>query len=552
MQLRPYQRDAVKASEDALKETGSTLVVMPTGTGKTVVFSELVKNTNGRAMVIAHREELINQAAKKIESICGFRPSIEMAELKSYERHGNLFKNKCVVASVQTLNAKTKHGYRRDKFNPNDFSLIVVDEAHHSVAKSYVDTINYFRRNPRIKICGVSATPDRADKLALGQIFESVGYNYEIYQAIQDGWLVPIITNQVVVDSLDFSHVRKTAGDLNQGDLAKVVELESSLHGIASPCVEIAGDRKTLIFATTVSQAYDLCAIINRHGKKAAFVHGKTPKDERREIIRRYASGEYQFLCNVGIATEGFDDPSIGVVAIARPTMSRALYTQMIGRGTRPLPGVVDSPYGTLDSGSPAQRRAAIFNSAKPSVEVIDFVGNSSKHRLVSSADILSGKYPDEVAERAARIAKESDEPLDLISLMERASQEEEEAQAAIQSITHRGDEYRLTARAKYRQKKGDPFDVFNIKAHRMLKKTDKQLTSRQQAMLTRNGIDIADLNMHQQSVLHGEVIRRIKSNQCTYKQAKLLKRYGYRTDMSFRQASDTIDRLARNGWKRK
>ena len=146
MQLRPYQRDAVKASEDALKETGSTLVVMPTGTGKTVVFSELVKNTNGRAMIIAHREELINQAAKKIESICGFRPSIEMAELKSYERHGNLFQNKCVVASVQTLNAKTKHGYRRDKFNPNDFSLIVVDEAHHSVAKSYIDTINYFCR----------------------------------------------------------------------------------------------------------------------------------------------------------------------------------------------------------------------------------------------------------------------------------------------------------------------------------------------------------------------------------------------------------------------
>jgi len=544
MKLRPYQEDAVKGCNSSLEKVGTTLLVMPTGTGKTVVFSQLVKNNPGRSIVIAHREELIYQAASKIENVCGFRPAIEMAELKSNESiGGGLFQNKCVVASVQTLNAKWGNSRRRNKFSPHDFSLVIIDEAHHSVASSYIETINHFRQNKNLKVCGVSATPDRADKLALGAVFEDVAYNYEIYQAISDGWLVPIVSNQVVVESLDFSHVRKTAGDFNQGDLAKVVELESNLHGIASPTIDIAGDRKTLIFATTLSQAHDLCAIINRHGKRAAFIHGKTPKDERRELIRRYKNGDYQFLCNVGIATEGFDDPEIGVVAIARPTMSRALYTQMAGRGTRVLPNTVDGLANAHD------RTRAIAASAKPNVEIIDFVGNATKHRLVTSADILSGKYPENVSDRAARLAQESKTPLDLIALMEKASKEEEEEQ--INTITSRGDKYNVTAKAEFSQKKNDPFDILNIGAHRILKKTDKVLSTRQRSMLDRSGIDTKSLNDHQQTVLHGELINRMRRDKCTFKQAKLLKKFGYRTDMGFKEASDTIDRLAKNNWRR-
>jgi hypothetical protein len=154
------------------------------------------------------------------------------------------------------------------------------------------------------------------------------------------------------------------------------------------------------------------------------------------------------------------------------------------------------------------------------------------------------------VVERATKIAREADEPQDLISLMERASKEQEEEEA-LYGVTAKGDEYNLTAKAQYRQKKGDPFDVLNISAHRVLKHTPRQLTAKHQTMLTRSGIDITDLNTHQQSVLYNEVLRRIKSKQCTYKQAKLLKRFGYRTDMSFQQASQTIDKLAQNGWKR-
>jgi superfamily II DNA or RNA helicase len=394
-------------------------------------------------------------------------------------------------------------------------------------------------------VCGVSATPDRQDKLALGQVFNSVGYQYEIFQAIQDGWLVPIISNQIVVESLDFDHVRKTAGDLNQKDLSQIVEKEASLHGVATPCIEIAGDRKTLVFATSVAQAKDLCGIINRHGRRAVFLHGGTPKDERREIVRRYLDGEYQFLCNVGIATEGFDDPSIKAVAIARPTLSRALYTQMAGRGTRPLPGVVDAP---ISSG---QRREAIANSDKPNVEIIDFVGNSTKHKLVSSTDILGGKYNDKVVDRARMIAKESGKPVDLISLMERASREQEEAEEEVAKLTARGDIYGVTAKAKYLQKKGDPFDVLSVSPERIQKVHTRTLTGPQLGMLKRNGVDVSSLNNHQQVTLHNEMIRRLKANLCTYKQAKILKKYGYGTNVSFKQATQTITRIANNGWRR-
>ena len=546
MKPRPHQEEAVASTIKQLQEHGSSLIVMPTGTGKTFVFSEMIRRIPGRAMVVAHREELIDQAARTIERVTGNRPNIEMAEQRSREDLGfGLFANPCVVASVQTLNAKTKHGYRMDKFNPSDFSLLVIDEAHHSIATTYERVIKYFQRNRNMMVCGVSATPDRTDKMALGKVFKSVGFRYEIFQAINDGWLVPIVSNQIIVESLDFDHVRKTAGDLNQKDLSQIVEREANLHGVATPCIEIAGDRKTLLFATSVSQARDLCAIINRHGKRAVFLHGGTPKDQRREIVRRYLDGEYQFLCNVGIATEGFDDPSIQVVAIARPTLSRALYTQMAGRGTRPLPGVVDAP---ISSG---QRREAIAQSDKPSVEIIDFVGNSTRHKLVSSADILGGKYKDKVVDRAKMIARDSGKPVDLISLMEKASREQEEAEEIVSRLTTKGDKFNVVAKAKYLQKKGSPFDVLNIGPERLAKTTNKVLSGPQKAMLRRNGVDVESLNDHQQAVLHNEMLRRIKGKLCTYKQAKILKRYGYSTNMSFRQASDTITQIANNGWSR-
>ena len=191
MKPRPHQEEAVTTTLQKLQEHGSSLIVMPTGTGKTFVFSEMIRRTPGRAMVVAHREELIEQAARTIERVTGERPSIEMAEQKSRENLGfGLFANNSVVASVQTLNAKRGRNYRMDKFNPNDFSLLIIDEAHHAVANTYQRVIKHFQKNTDLMVCGVSATPDRQDKLALGQVFNSVGYQYEIFQAIQDGWLL--------------------------------------------------------------------------------------------------------------------------------------------------------------------------------------------------------------------------------------------------------------------------------------------------------------------------------------------------------------------------
>ena len=207
MELRPYQRDAVNGCIASLRDACSALAVMPTGCGKTIVFAETIRLATKRCLVVAHREELIRQAARKVEIMTGEKPSIEMAEERSYEPYFGM-KSKVVVASVQTLNARHRLGKRMNRFTPDEFSLLVVDEAHHSVADSYQSVINYFKTNRSLKIIGVSATPDRSDRLALGDVFDKVAYKYELRQAVEDGWLVPIKQRVIRVDSLDFSGVK--------------------------------------------------------------------------------------------------------------------------------------------------------------------------------------------------------------------------------------------------------------------------------------------------------------------------------------------------------
>ena len=177
----------------------------------------------------------------------------------------------------------------------------------------------------------------------LGKVFESVAFDYQLPDAIHDGWLVPIEQQFVFVDGLDLSDCRTTAGDLNGGDLARVMEIEETLHRVVAPTMELAGDQKGLVFSASVAAAQRMAEIANRHKPGCAeFICGTTPMEDRREILRRYAQSDFQYLFNCMIATEGFDESTIGVVAIARPTKSRALYAQMVGRGTRPLPGIVD------------------------------------------------------------------------------------------------------------------------------------------------------------------------------------------------------------------
>jgi len=549
MRLRPYQQAALDGIRQAFDADAATaaLVVLPTGTGKTIVFAQAIaeRPEGTRALVLAHREELIWQAAQKIEAVAGERPEIEMAEFQAGTR---LLDTGVVVSSIQTQNAGERGKGRMTRFNPHDFSLVVVDEAHHATAKSYRRVIDYYRQNPACRILGVTATPDRNDEEALGQIFDTVAYDYEIIDAIHDGWLTPITQRAVAVDGLDFSGIRTTAGDLNGADLARVMEYEEALHGIATPTIELAAGRKTLVFAASVAHAERLTEIFNRHAPGCAeFVTGKTPKDRRRQIFQAYADGDLQILVNVGVATEGFDEPGIQVVAMARATKSRSLYAQMAGRGTRSLPGLVDA-HDTAEA-----RRAAIVASDKPACEIIDFFGNAGRHKLISAGDILGGRHSDDVVERAKAAAQAAGgAPVDVEKALFEAEQDEL-AEREARELREAARRAKLKAKASYRTTSSDPFDIFAIEPERERAwHKGRPPSEAQLALLDKNGITTADVTTftaaHQ---LIDTIMQRRSDDRCSFKQARLLKRYGYPADVSRPEAKRMIDAIAGNGWKR-
>ena len=525
---------------EAWKDVRATLLVMPTGSGKTRVVAGVIERLPaGRVMFLAHREELIFQAASHIHRVTGQQPAIEMAEMRA--DHAMFGKARVVVSSIQTQCAGRNGDTRMKRFDPGEFGLVVADEAHHVTAPTWRRVIEHYGQNPDLKILGVTATPDRHDEEALGQVFDSVAFDYELLDAIRDGWLVPIQQRSVVVDGLDYSSIRTTAGDLNGADLARVMEYEETLHGIAAPTMELAAGRKTLVFAASVAHAERLCEIFNRHRTECArFVTGTTPKDERRGMLADYAAGKFQILVNVGVATEGFDEPGIQVVVMARPTKSRALYAQMAGRGTRPLPGLVDA-HEAADA-----RRVAIAASAKPACQIIDFVGNSGRHKLITTADILGGNYSDEVVDRARKAAEDANgAPVDMAEALADAEKDlAEERERARRAA--------LRVKARYTSQVVDPFEVFHIEPWRERGwDTGRQPSEKMLALLERNGIDTKGLTFTQAKQLVGEIIHRYEEKRCSFKQARLLSRYGYPTDVPFAEASRLIDALAKNGWKR-
>jgi len=547
MKLREYQSRCVDAVLDEFQRVSSTLVVLPTGTGKTVMFAHVIDRmrSRGRCKVLAHREELIFQARDKIEKVTGIRPDVEMASMWASER--GLFgqKSPVVVSTVQTQNAGGDGEGRKARFDPDEFILVIVDEAHHATADSYRKVIDYYRQNPKLKVLGVTATPDRHDEEALGQVFGSVAFEYGIVDAIGDGWLTPIRQQVVSVSDLDLSQVRTTAGDLNGADLAKVLEFEKNLHGMVSPTLEIVGERKTLIFAASIAQAERIAEIINRHKPNSAeCIFGNTEKDRRREILRQYATGMFQFLVNVGVATEGFDAPDIDVVVMGRPTESRALYAQMLGRGTRPLPGVVDPIE------SPDGRRDAIAASAKPSLLVLDFVGNAGRHKLIHAADILGGNYSDNVVARAKREIERKGKDADVSEELKKAEREQREEAAKFEEAKRRT----LKFGVKHTARDVNPFDVLDLTParepgwHRGREPSPKMIE-----MLEKQGIqDPERLSFVQAGQLCGEIIKRWKEKRPSFRQSRLLQRFGYETkDMLGSDAKRLIDALKANGWRR-
>lgn len=428
MRLRPYQSECVDAIFREWEQGHqSTLVVKATGLGKTVTFSEVVRRAEGGSIIVAHREELIKQAAKHLRSI-GVPCTIEMGDYQAV--WSDLDRDRPVIlASVQSLSRpRRQERIERDMLlygvrTPNH---LIIDEAHHATAGTYGECIRWCDKIAagHLRLLGVTATPNRSDDAALGRVFSSVAYQYDIAAAIPDGWLCPIEPHAIFVEDLDFSRVSSAAGDLNESQLEAILTEEKHLHDVALPTVEIGENRQTLVFCVTVRHAEMLSMVLNRYYRdrgmraQSAFLSGATDKKTREETVEAYKAGDITCLCNCALFLEGFDAPSTSVVVMARPTKSLALYTQVVGRGTRPLAGTVDG----LDW--PDQRRSAIASSAKPRMLLLDFVGNCGEHKLCSSADVLGGNYDEDVRTYAARQVQEEGHAPDAQEALARAADE--------------------------------------------------------------------------------------------------------------------------------
>lgn len=542
MKLRDYQENAVEGILNTWQTEKSALVVLPTGCGKTVVFAETIRRAlaapnSTHAMILAHREELVDQAADKIRAVTGFDCEIEMGERQVIGMMGKL--PPVIVSSVQSQISGKDGKKRMHKFDPKDFSVLVIDEAHHATSPSYRKCVDwYLKGNPDCRLLGVTATPDRADELALGSVFAKVAASYEVVDAIRDGWLVPIKQRFVTVGSLDFSAIKTTAGDLNQGELAEVMEDERNLHEIAAPVLDILKGKRAIVFATSIRQAERLAEILNR-GARADWICGATPKEVRREKLERFKRGEIEFMVNVGVLTEGFDDAGVDAVVMARPTKSRALYAQMIGRATRPAAEIA-AALGLNSEAS--KRRELIAASSKPSCLVLDFVGNSGRHKLITSADILGGKNPEEVIARAKRKASEKTN-VNMADALEEAKLEYEEIERRKRLQAER--RKAVKALAPYCLTTINPFDVYDLAPAPERSDEVPRRFSEKQADYLRSyyGIDPKRITYAQGAQLLDAGSRRQRAGLASYKQTKFLRRKGIPVPVGFEEAKRILDR---------
>ena len=506
--LRPYQLASI-AGVCARFESGdrSTLLVLPTGTGKTVVFAELARRTveaGNRVLVLAHRTELLEQASRKLADV-GIRASLDQGASRGSQRAP------VVVGSVQTL-----RGARLERHAPDAFALVVVDEAHHAAAASYRAILDRFAS---AKVLGVTATPDRGDGRALGEVFSSVAYSYEMRAAIREKFLAPLRARRVTVASLDLRDVKSHHGDFDQASLAKVLSDEKALHGVVAPLVQLAGARRTLVFGVDVAHAHALAEVLNRHREASAIaLDGSASPAQRAATIALFRAGNFQYLVNCALFTEGFDEPSIECIAMARPTQSRALYTQMLGRGTRLSP-----------------------DTGKTDCLVLDFVGNS-RHRLIGPADALAGVTLDDQARNELEAALDGKELL-------------EDVLAAVEAeADNRTARIKLIAVAHYRQKEIDvflgahmpPIDPSSPKGRSPA--TEKQLAALELAGM---GKPPAGFTLGEASAMLDAIAARQRAGLATVPQARLLEKLGIDTRVVTKaRAGQLIAKAKLHGFK--
>lgn len=514
MELRAYQEEARQAIFGQWDNgTRRTLLVLPTGCGKTVVFAKVTEDCvrqGNRVLILAHRGELLEQAADKIKRTTGMGCAVEKADESCW---GSWFR--IVVGSVQTLMREKRLG----QFPADYFNTIIIDEAHHSLSDSYQRVLKHF---PDANVLGVTATPDRGDMRNLGEYFESLAYEYTLPKAIKEGYLSPIKALTLPL-KLDLAGVGISAGDFKAGDLGTA--LDPYLEQIAEEMQHYCMDRKTVVFLPLVKTSQKFCHILNGMGFRAAEVNGDSP--DRAQILKDFDAGKYQVLCNSMLLTEGWDCPSVDCIIVLRPTKVRSLYSQMVGRGTRLYPG-------------------------KDHLLLLDFLWHTERHELCHPASLICDN--DEVAQQMTQnLERDAGMAIDI---------EEAEKQASEDVVAQREEALaKQLAEMKRRKKKlVDPLQFeMSIQAEdlsgyvpafgwEMAPPSDKQKQTLEKLGILPDQID----NAGKASKLLERLDKRRQEGLTTPKQIRFLEGRGFQHvgTWQFETARKLIDRIAANGWR--
>lgn len=507
---RPYQVEALGAARRELARNRSTVVIMATGLGKTVLFASAARmcaEKGGRTLILAHRGELVTQAANTLERV-GLEPGIEMADSQAR----SLFEPDAVVASVQTLSQRK----RLQTWEPDYFRLIVVDECHHATATTYQRILNHFRA---AKVLGVTATPDRADGDEIAKVFDTVAYEMSIWEGMTAPAPGPYLCRLQIVrceTPVDLRGIRTTGGDFNAGDLEE--RIGPLVETLANATKDKIGSRQTIVFTPDCGSAAAMATALQSLGLTADYVWGDSP--DREEKVNRYKRGETQVLVNCMLFTEGFDAPATSAIVLCRPTKSRSLYSQMVGRGTRLSPG-------------------------KQNCLLVDFAWLTDSMDLVRPADLFDRTdRSDEEAEVLGELIANAPEGVDVIEATEKAKEEASRRQVV-----------RVKARereVKARWVSYDPLamaDTLGIPTRGPLNATHDPATPGQVQTLAKFGVEKAErISRRRAAKLLDVMIDRRKRNLATPKQLSWLIRKGVEPAearaMSFQEASARLAQL--------
>lgn len=513
LELRPYQETArQKVQEEWEEGKKRTLLVLPTGTGKTIVFSKIIEDRvkkGERVLVIAHRGELLEQASDKLYKSTGLKTATEKAEQTSL---GSFYR--VVVGSVQTLQREK----RLNQFPPEYFDTIVIDEAHHAISDGYQRVLEHFES---ANVLGVTATPDRGDMRNLGSYFESLAYEYSLPEAIKSGYLSPIKALTIPL-KLDLSNVKQQAGDFSTKDLGTA--LDPYLEQIAEEMKKQCFNRKTVVFLPLVKTSQKFRDILNQHGFKAAEVNGESA--DRDQILKDYEEGKYNVLCNSMLLTEGWDCPSVDCVIVLRPTKVRALYSQMVGRGTRLAPG-------------------------KKELLLLDFLWHTERHELCHPANLIA--TDEKVAQKMTENIEELGAPIDLEQAEQQAKEDvalEREESLAKQLSEMKRRKRKLVDPLQFEMsiQASDLTDYVPSFGWQMSPPTNKQIKALEKWGIFPDEIE----NAGKAEMLINRLVKRRDAGLSTPKQIRFLESRGFQHvgTWQFEEATKLINRIAANGWR--